>query len=479
MRIHLTGIGGVAMANLAFMLKEEKHTITGSDKGVYPPVSDKLKEWEIQPLPFDPQNLKKSDLCIIGNVISRRNREVEAILNQQIPYMSMPEALRKFFLETKKTIVIAGTHGKTTTSFLIDHIFSHSGNDTGFFAGGTRVDGKEGFRLGSSPYFVIEGDEYDTSFFDKRAKFLHYRPYCLILTSLEYDHADIYPDFPSYCRSFEQLLNQVPSEGCVIACKDDPHLQELLKQYTLAPVFWYGSDMKDGNSYFIRNRQGLSLNLQALPFREGKSNQMNISPFPLIGSHNASNATASTIAASFCGITDAQIETALASFPGVKKRQEIWLNQMTSSGSQIILMEDFAHHPSAVVSSLQAVRNDFVGFQIHLLFEPRSATSHRNIFQREYEEAFTKADHAYLTEVYDLQKVAPEERLNIPKMVQSLSCKKASKISSSFYAENPQRLLEVFQKQFKPSLKGDIVLSLSNGDFGGILPKLKEYLEEV
>ncbi|MEQ9367168.1 MAG: Mur ligase domain-containing protein, partial [Leptospirales bacterium] len=222
MHIHLTGVGGVAMGNLAAMLKQSGHSVTGSDGPLYPPMSDKLRDWGIPVRAFDERNIRSKDggdvdLVVIGNAISRGNAEVEYVLNERVPYMSMSAALSEFYLKDKEVIVVAGTHGKTTTTFLIDHLLSAGGVSPGLFAGGVRGDGMDGWRVSpESPYFVIEGDEYDTAFFDKSAKFLHYRPRYLVVTSIEFDHADIYENERLYRRSFERLLRLVPSAGLVV-----------------------------------------------------------------------------------------------------------------------------------------------------------------------------------------------------------------------------------------------------------------------
>ena len=227
------------MGNLAAMLKQSGHNITGSDNVLYPPMSTQLDKWGIRVSSFSGKKIKNADLFIIGNAISRGNPEAEYILNHRLNYMSMPGAISEFFLKEKKVIVIAGTHGKTTTAFLMDHVLSKTIGPPGFFAGGIRGDGMSGYRLSESPYFVIEGDEYDSAFFDKSSKFLHYRPYYLILTSVEFDHADIFENFKEYKRSFERLLRTVPSRGLVVACSENRGVKSVLKNYTFSPVKYY------------------------------------------------------------------------------------------------------------------------------------------------------------------------------------------------------------------------------------------------
>ena len=506
MRIHLLGIGGVAMGNLAIMLKQQGHQVSGSDhQKLYPPMSDKLKQHKIHALPFSKRNLRNTntDLYIIGNAISRGNIELEAILNQNLPYMSMPQALREFFLQDKHVIVIAGTHGKTSTSFLLDHILNNAQMHNGFFAGGVRSDGMDGFRVGKGKYFVIEGDEYDSAFFDKNAKFFHYHPYHLILTALEYDHADIYPNAQSYALAFARLLRFVPQQGLIIACKTSRGLQKLLQDHATSLIKWY-----DTHQY----RYG-KLNLS---FIEQSQN------FALSGSHNQANALAASLMAAHIGVTPVQIQQALESFAGVQRRLQIYWQTPASVHSNannidvsqpqqqpsITFIEDFAHHPGAVAASIAAVRQAFPHSHLHVLFEPRSASSHRKLFQERYYRCFQKVDSAYLCEVYQPQKVAPAERLNVRQIVRQLQqqCQQKhtpnkrttkTKIHTAYYASNPQAMLKTLQKNLtllyqkksvtqstqamaeKMPVSSHVILALSNGSFGGIYAELARFLQKM
>ncbi|MBE7440396.1 MAG: UDP-N-acetylmuramate--alanine ligase [Spirochaetales bacterium] len=458
MKIHLSGIGGIAMGNLAAMLQEIGHTVTGSDHGVYPPMSIKLAEWQIEVRPFAASNIGQSDLYIVGNALSRGNPEVEAILRSNAAYMSLPQALYEFFLKGKEVIVIAGTHGKTTTTFLVHHILSEAGLSPGFFAGGVRADGHDGFAIGQGSHFVIEGDEYDSAFFDKTSKFMHYHPYRLVLTAVEFDHADIFEDPADYERAFARLLQLVPDNGIVVASRKDSGSARLLKNYKLSPVTLYGEGTPE--SYQMRGRTVYFPQLD----REIQ--------FPLIGRHNARNACAAIAVARSLKIKDSVIARALETFSGIRRRQEIHLET-----DHAVLIEDFAHHPTAVHETLAAVHEAWPDHRLIALFEPRSASAHRKLFQKDYAGAFGPARDVYITEVYNKKKVPAKELLQVRTIVAAL--KKARK--NAIYAPDPAGLLKLFQKELKKIGKEEklAVVAMSNGSFGGIYEKLREMLRAL
>lgn len=487
MHIHLVGVGGVAMGNLAAMLRRLGHTVSGSDKALYPPMSDRLKDWQIEARPFSETNLKGVDVAIIGNAISRGNVEVERILNDGLPYMSMPQALAEFLLKGKQVIVVAGTHGKTTTTFLIDHLLAQGGKQPGLFVGGVRADGVDGFRLTDSPYFVIEGDEYDTAFFDKGPKFLHYRPRHLVLTAVEFDHADIYADEAAYRLSFQRLLRLIPSQGSVVACAEDAGVRAVLEGYALAPVDWYAA------GGFDAKKTKLSPSGKPRTFRrQGRLVEFDtpgrVERFAMIGAHNTLNALAASITASRLGVPERKIVEGLQSFPGVLRRQQVRIDRDRSahSGAPITFIEDFAHHPTAVSATIDAVREAYPGRTVHALFEPRSASSHRNLFQKDYTRALARADQVYLCDVFDRDKVASKDRLDVKKLVQDVSAagkkgaaKKDAPPRGAFFAKDPQALLEVFKKKFKPTPTGDVILAMSNGAFGGVYKTLDGFIRDA
>ncbi len=466
------------MGNLAAMLKKKGHTVTGSDQNLYPPMSDRLREWGIEASPYSEKNIGKADLYIIGNAISRGNPEVEKILNLGLEYTSMAGAIREFFLKGKEVIVIAGTHGKTTTSFLMDHILSSSGTESGLIAGGVRADGMEGFRVPSAKakYFVIEGDEYDTAFFDKHPKFLHYRPKYLILTSVEYDHADIYSDFEAYKTAFRRLLRIIPSEGLVSACRDDQGVMSVTENFSYSDILYYGTSRKKVKKSSGDKLRGFSRNGTAVNF-DGLGE---VKDFSLIGNHNTSNAMGAVNIALRIGIPPAEIIKALQTFPGVMRRQQIREKAVSSSGSEIILMEDFAHHPTAVKATIDAVRDAYPGYRIHALFEPRSASSHRAVFQQDYTGAFAGADSVWISEVFNINKVNRSEKLNVKKIISDLK----SQGKTAVYGKNPAELLDLFRKKIRLAgsdsagkhQRGDVILVMSNGAFGGIYPELDAFV---
>jgi UDP-N-acetylmuramate: L-alanyl-gamma-D-glutamyl-meso-diaminopimelate ligase len=481
------------MGNLAAMLQRSGHDVTGSDGPLYPPMSDKLRDWGIPVRPFDERSVARDevDLVVIGNAISRGNAEVEYVLNQRVPYMSMSAALSEFYLKDKEVIVVAGTHGKTTTTFLIDHLLTAGGTPPGLFAGGVRGDGLDGFRVSpNSPYFVIEGDEYDTAFFDKGAKFLHYRPRYLVLTSIEFDHADIYENERMYRRSFERLLRIVPSEGLVVACAGDRGVREVLAGYEYSSVQWYAppgfvadqakrksarTAIKLAGGLFSFKRRGRCVDFDC-PGR--------VERFALLGEHNTANALAASLIATRAGVAEGQIRRALATFPGVLRRLQIRLEIAVTkgTGAPLTFIEDFAHHPTAVAVTIDAVREAYPGRSLHVLFEPRSATSHRKVFQRRYATAFRKANHVYLADVFNKKKVPAPERLDVKVLVAAIRQGAASRSGKNSrrtveFGSDPDALFAKFRKHFRLTPEGgDVVLALSNGAFGGIYSKLDEYL---
>ncbi|PJZ84967.1 UDP-N-acetylmuramate--L-alanine ligase [Leptospira harrisiae] len=459
MKIFLVGIGGIAMGNLAYMLKNQGHDVSGSDQNLYPPMSDKLVEWGLSPKSgYRKENVKGADLVIIGNAISRGNPEVEEVLNTGMEYMSMAQAIGTFFLKNKKPIVISGTHGKTTTTFLTHWILESIGLKPGLFVGGIRKDGFPGFALGEGDYFVIEGDEYDSAFFDKSSKFLHYRPYYLAMNALDFDHADIFADLNAIKTMFKRLLNLVPGRGKVFYWKGSRNLVEITKDYKHAPVESF--DLGDKNSIF-KYEKGVLSEIRT---------KTKLKP-SLIGSHNYRNVEVATrICLEIAPQKRKEILEAVVSFPGVKRRQE---NLFVSDKS--LLVEDFAHHPVAIQETIRAHKEAYPGYKIISLFEPRSATSHRNIFQDDFAKCFKGSDVSIITEVYQVDKVNKSLRLNVKKLVKDIS-KNTKK--DALYAKDPKEI-PVLLKKILPKFQKEkvIILAMSNGAFGGIYPELKSLIE--
>ncbi|MBE8401282.1 UDP-N-acetylmuramate--L-alanine ligase [Leptospira borgpetersenii] len=459
MKIFLIGIGGIAMGNLAYMLRKNGHEVSGSDTGIYPPMSDKLKEWNIPYFEgFKAENVQGQDLIIVGNAISRGNPEVEETLNSGLNYLSMPAAIGEFFLKGKKVIVVAGTHGKTTTTFLIHHILKENGIEPGLFVGGIRKDGFPGFELGNGSYFVIEGDEYDTAFFDKSSKFLHYRPTYAVLNALDFDHADIFPDISAIETMFKRLINLVPGNGKIFYWSGSGSLKKMIQNVKFTKVEGFEWNRKD--SFLTWKKHELFLGDQKLnPVLFGDHNYRNIEVSIRVCSEILKTQNPSDYKQG--------IAKAIDSFPGVKRRQDILFQSSTA-----IVMEDFAHHPVAVHETIHAVKKRFQGHKIISLFEPRSATSHRNVFQKEYSYSFIGSDLTILTEIHNLKKVSKDIRLDVKKLVQKLL--KNSK-TIPVYAKDPAELLAKLEKMI-PQFTGQkiLILAMSNGSFGGIYPGLVE-----
>ncbi len=467
------------MGNLAAMLKESGHTVTGSDQALYPPMSDRLREWKIDVGPFDRQRIfsegrARADLYIVGNVISRGNVELEEVLDRNLPLTSMSAALYDFFLKGRRVQVIAGTHGKTTTSFLLHHILSHGGRRPGLFVGGIRADNHPGFALPEEELFVIEGDEYDTAFFDKGPKFLHYRPTDLILTHVEFDHADIYESFEAYKRAFRLLLRWIPSTGNVAAFAGSTGVREVMQALPAGRVLWYGTEsdrpseaeVGTPTEFHHFRREARTIFLEGIGQAE----------VDFIGLHNTANALGAALIAERLGLSRSQILEGLSTFPGVLRRQQIRRQVGTPTGTPIIFMEDFAHHPTAVQLTVEAARQAYPDYRIIGLFEPRSATSHRSTFQDEYARALASLDEAFLTEVFNPGKVAIEEKLDVEALVRTIEA--SGRVAH--FAASPDQLFEKLQARLKSEVGvPTLILAMSNGGFGGIYARIDSLLDEL
>jgi UDP-N-acetylmuramate: L-alanyl-gamma-D-glutamyl-meso-diaminopimelate ligase len=479
MKVHITGIGGIAMGNLAKMLKDAGHCVTGSDTKLYPPMSTQLAQWGFIVQDFSEDNIiesngfPKADLYIVGNVISRGNIEVETILNYNLPIMSLPEALYEFFIKRKKSIVVAGTHGKTTTTFLIHYILEKADFKPGLFAGGIRSDGHPGFAIAKGQYFVIEGDEYDTSFFDKQPKFLHYRPYYLILTSIEFDHADIYKDIEHYKRSFELLLRWIPQKGKIIANYDYSIIRQILNPFNNVIYYsqnFYEYEKSNNKIYSFRYKQKDLY----LPWTK-------VNP-KIFGVQNYLNILAASLLARELNVDLNIIMQSIEEFPGVLRRQQL-RKKILFDNIEIEFYEDFAHHPTAIYETIRGFKESFPDAFLISCYEPRSATSHRNVFQKEYPKAFLKSDAIYLTEIYNPQKVSEELRLNVQQIVYDIKTWNPR----AYYCKNPQELLERLKNHIldyiilckKNEWNKIILLFMSNGDFGNIYPEIENWLEQL
>jgi UDP-N-acetylmuramate: L-alanyl-gamma-D-glutamyl-meso-diaminopimelate ligase len=465
--IHLSGIGGAAMAPLAGMFAESGYRVTGSDAGVYPPASTLLESLGIKWNDgFSESNLQPHpDLVIIANALPRGNAEIEYVLDNKIPYMSLPQAVEEFFLPGRDSLVVAGTHGKTTTTSLLAWMLHVAGHRPNFLIGGLAENFGKSYGLGGGAEFVIEGDEYDTAFFDKGPKFLHYHPQQLIITSLEFDHADIYADLAAIELQFRRLVNLVPRRGKIIAWADDMPLTEPVRrvvQKAFCPVETYGLD---GTTDWVAG--DISTVDDATEFRIARSGEeMAKVRLPLAGRHNVLNALSAAALAFGRGISRSSIEEALATFRGVRRRLQV---QAEING--VLIVDDFAHHPTAICATIQAARDRWPGRRLWAAFEPRSNTMRRNLFEAPLAEALALADGVALGAVNRAALLSDEERLSPDRVVSRIVA--AGRIAKSL--GNAVNVAEYIIENAQP---GDVVLVMSNGSFDGLCGTLQTRLGE-
>jgi UDP-N-acetylmuramate: L-alanyl-gamma-D-glutamyl-meso-diaminopimelate ligase len=459
--IHLIGICGTAMASLAGMLKTRGFRVTGSDAAAYPPMSDFLASLNIPvSQPFAEQNLTpRPDLVVVGNAISRGNAELEYILDHRIPFCSLPQILHDEFLVGKEVLVVAGTHGKTTTTSMLSWIFESAGLHPSFLIGGIAENFGSSFQLGAGKHFILEGDEYDTAFFDKGPKFLHYFPDSIILTSVEFDHADIYKNLDAVETAFKRLVNLVPRRGRIVAFDQGASLNRSLER-AFCPVERYGS----GESAAWR-----IVNLRFEPSVTRWSVLRNGRPwadfeFALAGEYNVWNATAAAAIAAGEGISVDKIAAALKSFQSVKRRLEV---RAVINGVTII--DDFAHHPTAIAATLQALRTRYPQAKLWAILEPRSNTLRRNVFQSDLAKSLSIADEIVIANVFKSESIAEGERLDI-QIVANQTQKNGRRARILADAD---AIVESIASELG---EGDVVAILSNGGFGGIYDKLPQKL---
>jgi UDP-N-acetylmuramate: L-alanyl-gamma-D-glutamyl-meso-diaminopimelate ligase len=466
-RIHLVGVAGTGMGSFAGMLKAAGYDVTGSDANVYPPMSDMLRAWGIEAMtPYSAENLDraKPDLVIIGNVIRRENPEATAVRERRIPQMSFPAAFGSLILAGKHSVVIVGTHGKTTTSALMAHVLVAAGTDPTFLVGGVTLNYEGNFRYGAGKYVVVEGDEYDTAYFDKGPKFLHYRARTAVLTSVEFDHADIYRDMEHYESAFVKFGETMPSDGTLAVCASYPNAVEIARGSTRARVVTYGADPRFASDYSVKD---LSFDPQGAHFtiREPDGGAFRLL-LPMSGRHNVENAVGVYAAARTLGLTSTEIAQGFASFRGVKRRQE-----PRGEPNDILVIDDFAHHPTAVRETIQAIRLRYPNRRLWAVFEPRSNTSRRNIHQREYAESFGGAQRVSLKVPEPHDKVPANEQLDVPAVAAALE-------REGIEADYSSDVKELVTRVADGARPGDVVLVMSNGAFGGFIPSVLEALEK-
>ncbi len=474
--IHLIGICGTAMASLAGMLKQRGFRVTGSDAAAYPPMSDFLAELGIPVAqPFDPRNLEpRPDLVVVGNAMSRGNPELEQVLDQRIPFCSLPQLLHDEFLRGREVLVVAGTHGKTTTTSMLAWIFHTAGMQPSFLIGGIAENFGSSFHLGQGKHFILEGDEYDTAFFDKGPKFLHYFPDAIILTSVEFDHADIYKDLDAVETAFKRLVNLIPRRGRIIAfdgiagdakagdAVESASLERCLSK-AFCPVERYGAGPRANwrvtNLKFEAGRTSWSVE------RDGKS--WADLEFPLAGEYNVWNATAAAALASAYGISKEEIGAALKTFKSVKRRLEV-----KAQVNGITIIDDFAHHPTAIAGTLKALRARYAGSRLWAILEPRSNTLRRRVLQVDLARSLALADEVIVAGVFRSEALPENERLDLPELAADIQ-KNGSRARLLAGAD------EIVQTLAPEMRRGDVVAILSNGGFGGIYEKLPARLRAL
>ena len=450
--VHFIGIGGTAMASAAAAMLDKGFHVTGSDQNVYEPMASFLAAKKIPVMsPYDERNLAhQPDLVVIGNAISRGNAEAEYVLDHKLRYCSLPDLLREFFIRGKRSLVVSGTHGKTTTTSLLTWVFENAGLNPSYLIGGIPNNFSQGARFTDSEWFIIEGDEYDTAFFDKRSKFIHYQPEVAIINNLEFDHADIFENLAAIKKTFSHFIRLVPRNGLLLGNGDDANLTDLLN-VTHCPVKKFG--LGENNA------------VQAFNLRFGPTaTEFEIPSFKfhlnLVGELNVRNALAVIGAAKHCGLSNKQIQGAFDTFKGIKRRMEV-----KGIAGGVTVIDDFGHHPTAIRETMKALRLKFPREKIWAIFEPRTNTTRRNYFQDELAASFADANAVVVSQVARLELLAPEERLNPEKLM--LDLKNAGK-EAAYLADADAIVAHVGAR----AQGGEVVVVFSNGGFGGIHGKL-------
>jgi UDP-N-acetylmuramate: L-alanyl-gamma-D-glutamyl-meso-diaminopimelate ligase len=458
-KFHFLGICGTAMASVSAALQERGFKVTGSDENVYPPMSTFLQEkgivlkqgYRAENIPSD------TDVVVIGNAMKRGNPEVEAVLNRKLFYLSLPEVLKNYFLRGRHNLIVTGTHGKTTVTALLAWIMEKAGRKPGYLIAGLPKNFGQGARLNDSKYFVIEGDEYDTAFFDKRSKFVHYLPELVIVNNIEFDHADIFKNLDEIKLSFRRLLNIVPQSGMVLLNGDDPNCVEVAKD-CLAQMIEVGFSKNCAQ----RIRE-VAYSAEGSRFKLGEDTF----EIPLVGEFNVRNAAMSAMAAKFYDVPKPKIDAAFKNFAGIARRLEL---RGEAGGVKVI--DDFGHHPTAIAQTLQGLRQRYRGQRLWALFEPRSNTTRRAVFQEQLPEALKLADGVFISQVARLEQIPENERLKPEKVVAAI----VGAGRPAFYEQNADAIVERIVPLLQPK---DVVIVFSNGGFDNIHEKLLARLREL
>jgi UDP-N-acetylmuramate: L-alanyl-gamma-D-glutamyl-meso-diaminopimelate ligase len=466
---HLIGVCGTAMASLAGMLKAQGHRVTGSDKAFYPPMSDELKRLGIETFEqFDARNLQPApDLVVVGNATSRGNVEIEYALNHKLAYASMPEVIREQFIRGRHSLVVAGTHGKTTTTSILAWVLEVGGLDPSFLIGGVAENFGASFKVTNSNYFAIEGDEYDTSFWDKRPKFLSYLPDTVILNNIEYDHADIYATLEDVKKQFRLLVNLIPSAGRLIAGWDSPVVREIITHPIAPQGVWSQVEsfgLESEAKWTARNIEFAPEETRFTVVCAGR--EFGTFRTPLAGNFNVRNCLAVIAAAHSLGLDRQLIAESLATFKSVKRRM-----QVRGVVNGVTIVDDFAHHPTAIRETLEAARQKFPGHRLIAVFEPRSWTTRKKVFQDEYPKSFAPADYVIIAPLFESFRLAAEDQLSVAQVISDLRAQ--GKAAFEIGGEDSNQGADAITAHLAPELRaGDVVMVMSNGAFGGIHQKL-------
>lgn len=463
--VHLIGVAGSAMAALAGMLAERGLHITGSDNQLYEPAESMLRRLQIQVRPsYSPSNLEPApDLVVVGNVITRSNPEAIALLNRNIPYLSMPEALWHFFLKERRVLMVAGTHGKTTSTAMMARVLETAGRDPSMIVGGMARDFNSNYRCGNGREFVIEGDEYDTAFFDKGPKFLHYRPSGTIITAVEFDHADIYRDLDHVKLSFSALSEQLDRAHVVAVSADFPHALEVTAG-TRARRLTFG--LTAGEYRAVDIELGAVGTLFSIAQHDSLIARAIL--LPIGGRMNVANALGVWVLLKHFGLSDQELSRGLANFNGVARRQDV-VGEVTG----ITVIDDFAHHPTAIRATLEAMSERYAGRRILAAFEPRSNSARRSVFQRDFAQAFDLASRVYLAPVYfkENDQIPADARLDVGKLADAISRRGPHTFACADVDEIAHRMLIDCRA-------GDVLLCMSNGPFEALPRRLLEGLHQ-
>jgi UDP-N-acetylmuramate: L-alanyl-gamma-D-glutamyl-meso-diaminopimelate ligase len=461
-RVHLIGVAGTGMGSFAGMLQAAGYEVTGSDENVYPPMSTQLERWGIEAMQgYRPENLDRArpDVVVVGNVVRAVNPEAAAMRERGLPHVSFPQALGELFIGPRHGVVVVGTHGKTTTSALMAFLLHHAGRDPSFLVGGVTRDFDSNFRLGRGEAFVVEGDEYDTAYFDKGPKFLHYRPRTAIFTSCELDHADIYRDEAHYESAFARFVELLPPDGFLAACSTWESVVAISRG-ARCPVETYSVERPAD-----WEARGLALGADGARFRLARGGR-DLGPVRLAvgGAHNVENALGVAAAASRLGLSFPEIAAGLEAFRGVKRRQEV-----RGVVGGVTVVDDFAHHPTAVDRTLAAIQGSYPGARLLVAFEPRSNTSRRNLHQEEYARSFGAAAEAWLLRPAPTDRVPEAERLDVDRLAADITARGVPAAARGTVEE----IVAEVAARARP---GDVIVAMSNGAFGAIWTKVLEAL---